>query len=132
MTLDHLGCSKTRFGAVLDHFEALFGPNFFSKTTVDHLGCWNTHSEPVLRLFVALLRLHLASDPLEMPHFRSKGGRQGGGRVFPARDPGRPRMLKRMFWAVLVQKKGPNRLVKRSDMQQLICPLGSVPIQNPG
>ena len=39
---------------------------------LDHLGCSNTRSELVSRLFVAILRLHLAPKPLEMAHFEIK------------------------------------------------------------
>ena len=54
---------------------------FFSKMTLDHLECSTTHFAPLLRLFVAMLRLHLAPNPLEMPHFGIKRGPKGAKNV---------------------------------------------------
>ena len=72
-----LGC----FDPILDCLGAPLGPKrpsndpfwdqkgvkMAENVTLDHLGCSNTHSEPDLRLFVAILKLHLAPNPLEKP-----------------------------------------------------------------
>ena len=141
MTLDHLGCSKTHFWAVLTPFRTVWRhclaptgiqmAHFWTERgskkkaknicfkkiqmTLDHLRFSNMHSEPVFRLFLAILRLHLAPNPLELPHFGiRRGSKKGQKCVSPQVALATPRMLKHIFWAVLEPKKGQNCLAKHS------------------
>ena len=92
----------------------------FAKMTLHHLGCSNMHSEPFLRLFVAILRLHLALKPLEMLHLGIKRGSKKG-TCFPASDSGHPRMPEHMLWPLRNQKRAklPGKTLQHIKMHAL-------------